>query len=57
MALNLFILGPSYILHIPKLVVFTIIALTIVGAGSAGSVIPIIPEIIEAVDGKFKDEE
>lgn len=57
MALCVFFIGPSYFLHIPKSVAFSISALAIVGLGSGGSVIPIIPEIIEAVDDQFENKE
>lgn len=56
MTLSLLVIGPSWLLHLPKEVWITIIGFGIIGAGAASSVVPIIPEMLDAVEGKFSDE-
>ena len=56
MALSLLIVGPSYILHIPQSMIWSWIGIFLIGAGAASSVVPIIPEMLDAVEGKFSDD-
>ena len=56
MTFSLLIIGPSWLFHIPKKVWITIVGFGIVGMGAASSVVPIIPEMLDAVEGKFSDE-
>jgi MFS family permease len=56
MTLSLLVIGPSWIFHFPKKVWITIIGFGIIGAGAASSVVPIIPEMLDAVEGKYSDE-
>lgn len=56
MTISLLVIGPSYILHLPKQVWITIVGFAIIGMGAASSVVPIIPEMLDAVDGKYSDE-
>lgn len=56
MTISLLVIGPSWLFHIPKEVWITIIGFGIIGAGAASSVVPIIPEMLDAVEGKFSDE-
>ena len=50
------IVGPSYILHIPHAMWLSWVGIFLIGAGAASSVVPIIPEMLDAVEGQFSDE-
>jgi len=56
MGFSLLIVGPSYILHIPQRMWLSWIGIFLIGAGAASSVVPVIPEMLDAVEGKFSDE-
>jgi MFS family permease len=56
LSLCCFVIGPSKILGFPKeSVALMIIGLVILGMGAAFSVIPVIPEMLDAVDGLYLD--
>lgn len=48
--------GPSATLGLPDSLVFIIIGLFFTGMGAASTVIPIIPEMLDAVEGEFVNE-
>jgi hypothetical protein len=51
MAISLLIVGPSWLLHLPHKMFLSWIGIFLIGAGAASSVVPIIPEMLEAVEG------
>jgi len=51
MGFSLLIVGPSYILHIPQKMWLSWIGIFLIGAGAASSVVPVIPEMLDAVEG------
>jgi MFS family permease len=54
LGLTCFILGPSNLLGFPdKSLTLMIMGLTILGVGAAFTIIPIIPEMLDTVDGKY----
>ena len=56
MGVSLLIVGPSWVLHIPQAMWLSWIGIFLIGAGAASSVVPIIPEMLDAVEGQFSDE-
>jgi MFS family permease len=56
MCVSVLVCGPSATLHFAEKLWVMIIGLGLIGVGAASSVIPIIPEMLEAVDGKFKNK-
>jgi len=51
MGISLLIVGPSWLLRIPQKVWLSWVGIFFIGAGAASSVIPIIPEMLDAVEG------
>lgn len=57
LGLSMFLVGPSKILGFPETsVAMMIIGLFILGMGAAWTVIPVIPEMLNAVDGKYEGQ-
>lgn len=48
--------GPSATLHLPDSLVLIILGLFFTGMGAASTVIPIIPEMLDAVEGEFVND-
>ena len=48
--------GPSEVLQFPLKFWITCVGVAFVGAGAAMTVIPVIPEMLEAVEGKYRNQ-
>ena len=53
---SLLLVGPSAVLHFGENLYLMLLGMFTIGVAAAFTVIPIIPEMLEAVDGKFADK-
>lgn len=53
MIFGVLLCGPSELLHFPDSIFMLLVGLAFTGMGAASTVIPIIPEMLDAVEGKY----